>query len=166
MNICFFVCGFSSHSRIFHSCGDVTFPVKGYKFWTYTQHSWPLSSEGSLTNHTYCDTSQPFIMVIPEDPWHSYLLPSLWKVLKNSRPGIEPWPLACKTNAPPLHHRRGLNEYRTFISYCAFWHLSDYCNLTAQPENIPKFTCMHVDNNLIWRYNFRIFQGKNLELRI
>ena len=27
--------------------------------------------------HTYCDTSQPFIMVIFEDPWHSHLLPSV-----------------------------------------------------------------------------------------
>ena len=41
-------------------------------------------------------------------------------VLKNFRPGIEPRPLACKTDALPLRHRRGLNEYRTFISSCAF----------------------------------------------
>ena len=26
---------------------------------TYTQHSWPLSSEDSLMCHTYCDTGQP-----------------------------------------------------------------------------------------------------------
>ena len=40
---------------------------------------WPLSSEGSLTRHTYCDTGLPFIMVISEDPWHSHLLPSVWQ---------------------------------------------------------------------------------------
>ena len=27
--------------------------------------------------HTYYDTGHPFIMVISEDPWHSYLLPSV-----------------------------------------------------------------------------------------
>ena len=32
----------------------------------YARHSWPLSSEGSLTCHTYCDTGLPFIMVIYE----------------------------------------------------------------------------------------------------
>ena len=50
-------------------------PVTGIL--TYTRHSWPLSSEGSLTWHTYCDTVLPFIMVISEDPWHSHLLPSV-----------------------------------------------------------------------------------------
>ena len=39
--------------------------------------SWPLSSEGSLTCHTHCDTGLPFIMIISEDPWH--LLPSVWQ---------------------------------------------------------------------------------------
>ena len=38
--------------------------VKGCNFW----HSWPLSSEGSLACHTYCDTGHPFILVISEDP--------------------------------------------------------------------------------------------------
>ena len=59
-----FVCGFSSHSRLFHSYGDVI----------YARHPWPLSSEGS-----YCDTGHPFIMVISEDPWQSHLLPSVWQ---------------------------------------------------------------------------------------
>ena len=36
-------------------------------------HLQPLSSEGSLSYHTYCDTRLPFIMVISEDPWHSHL---------------------------------------------------------------------------------------------
>ena len=40
---------------------------------------WSLSSEGSLTCHTYCDTGLPFMMVIPEDPWYSHLLPSVWQ---------------------------------------------------------------------------------------
>ena len=44
---------------------------------TYARHSWPLSSEGSLSCHIYCDTGLSFIMVIPEDPWHSHLLSSV-----------------------------------------------------------------------------------------
>ena len=35
---------------------------------TYARHLCPLSSEGSLACHTYCDTGHPFIMVISEDP--------------------------------------------------------------------------------------------------
>ena len=37
-------------------------PVKGCKL-TYTRHSWPLDSEGSLACHTYCDTGHPFIIL-------------------------------------------------------------------------------------------------------
>ena len=67
-----FVClGFLSHSRIFHSCGDVTIVGEGLQSLTCARHSWPLSSEGSLACHTYCDTGHLFVMVISEDPWHS-----------------------------------------------------------------------------------------------
>ena len=68
-NICFFVFGaFWSHSRICHSYGDVTIAGEGLQILTYARHSWPVSSEGSLACHTYCDTGYPFIMVISEDP--------------------------------------------------------------------------------------------------
>ena len=77
--VCLFVWGLSSHSRIFHSHGDVTIAGEGLQILTYARHSWPLSSEGSLTCHTYCDTGLPFKMVISEDPWHSHLLPSVWR---------------------------------------------------------------------------------------
>ena len=40
---------------------------------TYTRHTWPLSSEGSLACHTYGYTGHPFIMVIFD------LLPSVWQ---------------------------------------------------------------------------------------
>ena len=40
-----FVRVFSSHSRILYSFADVT----------YARNSWPLSSVGFLTCHTYCD---------------------------------------------------------------------------------------------------------------
>ena len=73
---CFFVnLGFSSHSRIFHTYGDVTITSEGLQIWTYAQYSWPLSSESSLIWQTYCDTGHPFMMFIPEDPQQSHLLP-------------------------------------------------------------------------------------------
>ena len=72
-----FVWSLSSHSRIFHSYGDVTIAGEGLQILTYARQSWPFSSEGSLTCHTHCDTGLPFIMVISEDPWHSHLLPSV-----------------------------------------------------------------------------------------
>ena len=43
----------------------------------FTRHILPLSSEGSLACHTYCDTAHPFIMVFFKDPWHSHLLPNI-----------------------------------------------------------------------------------------
>ena len=74
-----FIWSLSSHSRIFHSYGDVTIAGEGLQILTYARHSWPLSSEDSLTCHTHCDTGLPFIMVISEDPLHSHLLPSVWQ---------------------------------------------------------------------------------------
>ena len=58
---------FSSHSRIFHSYGDVTITDERLQFVTYARHLWPLSSKGSLACHTYCDTDHSFITVISED---------------------------------------------------------------------------------------------------
>ena len=65
LNVCLFVrAWFSSHSRIFHSYGDVTIADERLQISTYARHSWPLSSEGSLTCHTCCDTGHSFEMVI------------------------------------------------------------------------------------------------------
>ena len=73
--LCFFVClVFMSHSRIFHSYGDVTITSER-QILTYARHVWPLSKEISLVCHTYCDTGLWFMVVISEDPWHSNLLP-------------------------------------------------------------------------------------------
>ena len=65
---------FMSQSRIFHSNGDVT--IAG-EISTYTWHLGPLSNEGSLALHAYCDTGHPFMIFISEDPWHSNLLLSV-----------------------------------------------------------------------------------------
>ena len=74
-----FVWSFSSHSRVFHSFGDVTITGKRLQILTYmyARHLWPLSSEDSLACHIYYDTGHPFIMVISQDPWHSQPLPSV-----------------------------------------------------------------------------------------
>ena len=45
--ICLFVCLFSSHSRIFHSYGDVTIDGEGLQILTFAPHLWPLSSKSS-----------------------------------------------------------------------------------------------------------------------
>ena len=65
--VCLFIWTLSSQPRIFHSHGNVTIAGEGLQILTYDRHSWPLSLEGSLTYHTYCDTGLPFIMVISED---------------------------------------------------------------------------------------------------
>ena len=68
------VWGLSAHSRIVHSYGDVTITGE-WLLLNYAQHSWPLSSEGSLAFHTYGDTGHPCITVISEIeyPWHSHI---------------------------------------------------------------------------------------------
>ena len=58
-----FVCGFSSHLRIFHTYGDVTISGEGLQILTYARHLWPLSSEGSLACHTYCDSCYPYLLL-------------------------------------------------------------------------------------------------------
>ena len=65
--VCLFVC-LLMWSLSSHSYEDVTIADVGLQILTYARQSWPLSSEGSLTCQTYCDTGLPFIMVITEDP--------------------------------------------------------------------------------------------------
>ena len=70
-----FVSGFSSHSSIFYLYGNVTITGEGLYILTYARHLSPLSNEGFLACHTYCDTGHIFIMV----PWtrdtHTYYRP-------------------------------------------------------------------------------------------
>ena len=71
--------GFRPTWEFFTDLWDVTITGVVLQIFTYNQHSWPLSSEGSLTCQTYCDTRHPFIMVISENPWHAHLLLSVWQ---------------------------------------------------------------------------------------
>ena len=68
-NVCWFVWVFSSHSRCIYLYGIATITREGPQILTYTRHSWPFNSEGSLACQTNCDTGHLFIIVISEDPW-------------------------------------------------------------------------------------------------
>ena len=72
-----FVCGFTSHLRIFYSYGDITITGEGLQILTYIRPSWLLSSEGSLACHTFFDKGHPFIMII---------FFQLWSVVAGIRP--------------------------------------------------------------------------------
>ena len=67
--VCLFLGGFTSHLKIFHSYDDITITGEGFQILTLylSLNIWPLSSEGSLTYHTYYDTEHPLIMVTSED---------------------------------------------------------------------------------------------------
>ena len=93
IELCLFVWGFTSHSRIFHSYGDVT-----------------ITGEGFLACHTYCDTGYPFIIVISEDPWHSRLLPVAERggLLRFEHPTFR----KGGEQSNRLCHRRGLKRTR------------------------------------------------------
>ena len=77
-----FVCfGFSLPLEVFftHMKRDFTITDEELQMLTYARHPWPLSREGSLACHTYCDTENQCIMVISEDPWHSHLSLSVYQ---------------------------------------------------------------------------------------
>ena len=54
----------SAQRKMFNTYGDVIITSKGLPILIKARHLWPFSSEGSLTCHTYCDTGQPFKIVI------------------------------------------------------------------------------------------------------
>ena len=66
-NIYLFDEGFSSHSRIFYSYGDVTITGEGLQISTYAQDECSFSSEAVLACNTYRDTGHSFKLVIYED---------------------------------------------------------------------------------------------------
>ena len=122
---CFFVCldFFVPHEN-FSLIGDVTIACKGLQILTYARHLWPLSSEGSLACHTYCDTGDPFIMVISEDPWHSHLMPSGWQWSNTTCL----WTKACRNW-----------DSNTQLSAGAANHLT-HCAIAAAAQNVSHFS--------------------------
>ena len=95
--VCLFVWGLSFHSRIFQSFGDVTITGEGLQILTYTRHSRPLSSGGSLACHSYCETGHLWSC--------HYLFLQLRSVAAEF---IHPtFRLRCQRSNPLLHRRGG-----------------------------------------------------------
>ena len=56
--------GFRSTRELFTLYGDVTIVDEGLQILTYARHLGSLSSDGSLTCHTYYDTGVTFIIFV------------------------------------------------------------------------------------------------------
>ena len=54
-------------SRIFHSYEDVTINDEGLQTMFSALHPWPLSRNGTLACHTFCDTGALFIWSYPRN---------------------------------------------------------------------------------------------------
>ena len=108
--------GFSSHLRILHSCGDVTIAGERLQILTYAQHSWPLSSEGSLACLTYCDTGHLFIMVTNEEPGKSKHSPSVWQWSCNYL-FLRLGSVAAEIRTPNLLHARRPLTAKSFVEW-------------------------------------------------
>ena len=125
LSFCFFVKGFTSHSRIFNSYGNVTITSEGAQILTFARHAWPLSFEGSLACHTYFDTGHPFIMNTSEDPLHSHLLPSVWQWSchylflrrRSVVPGVQTTNLPHSERSYRLRHRGGRTRRNATIPW-------------------------------------------------
>ena len=127
---------FSSHSRIFHSYGDVTITGEGQQILTYSRHSWSLNIEGSLTCNTYCDTEQPFIMQVyiripvtlpPRRSTNSYKLNIWGKVL----PQIFNFFFRFKVSAEQrqkLNQEKEIEKQRDLQRYLAYQQWVKHCN--------------------------------------
>ena len=102
MFVCLFLCLFGGFRPIreFFTHGDANMTGEGLQILTnvYARDSWPLSSDGSLACHTYCDTG------------HSTIAESLAVELSFvlSRLGFEyPTFRLCGERSNPLCHRCG-----------------------------------------------------------
>ena len=127
-NVCLCVWGLSSHSRIFHSYGDVTIagdPREGLQNLTLLGiHGHSAVIEGSLACHICCDTMHQFIVVISEDLWHTYCrafssgaVTTCFYDLGLSRLGFEHTTFSSRgQHSSTLCHRRGLTAITILIS--------------------------------------------------
>ena len=123
LDICLIFCWIlSSHLSILHSYEDVTIAGEELQILTFARHSWPWSSEGSLTSHNYCDRGLPFNWSSPRTcdthtccrAFGSWAVTICFYDLGLSRPGIKPRSPACEASALPLRHRSGLTYVEMF----------------------------------------------------
>ena len=95
-------------------------PAKGCTLWPMlgTHDHWTYS-EGSLACHTYCDTGNPFITVISEDPWHTHIARRLAVVLSLPVFTVAAW---IRTSNLPLTHCANAVVKVVRISYYIWLH--------------------------------------------
>ena len=78
MFVCLFVC-FTSHSKIFHSFGDVTIVCWKAANFDLCSALMAIEQWGFFSLLHLLWSEHPFKIDISEDPWHSHLLPSVWQ---------------------------------------------------------------------------------------
>ena len=123
----------------FHSYGDVTITGEGLQILTFARHSWSLSSEGSLSCHTYCDTGHLFINLTEVRPLFTL-----------SHRGSDNSPLLIVFSANYIDQSN--RNFMCLKIFRKFWHF-DLLNL-------KKTTCPKWHENV----NFIIF--KNTAMRL
>ena len=109
---------FSKLRELCYSFRDVTINGEDLQICAYHRYSWSLNYVRSFTYPSHCDTVKPFTKVIFVNPWHSNLLPCVWKwscpymytctwfnYIDLSRPGIEHRYPPGKAKALQLYHR-------------------------------------------------------------
>ena len=106
-----FVWGFMYHSRIFHS--RVTITGEGHQILTYTRHSWPLNSEGSLACHTYCDKGHPFLMIISHTCCRAFRSGAVTTCFYDSNTQLSAYEANAQPTTPP---RQWFSLKFTFIA--------------------------------------------------
>ena len=107
-------------TREFVTHRNVTITSERLQILTYSCHSWPLSSEGSLAYLTYCNIGQQFIMVISKkhDTGTCCLklgcgaVATRFNNLVLLRSGTKSRSPTCEANVLPLSHW-GLYVYST-----------------------------------------------------
>ena len=88
---------------------------EGLQNLTYARHLWPLSSEGSLARHIYCDTGHPFIMTRDTHAkcraFGSGAVTTCFNDLSLSQMGFEHQTFRFRgERSNQLRHRRGMIE--------------------------------------------------------
>ena len=146
-----FVCGYLSHSRIFHSYRDVTIAGVGLQFFlTLARHSWPLSSKGFFANQLWHGTSV-------------YNWGCQYLFLRHmSRLGFEhhaPFHLRRKRSSPLRHHRghKGIKVHFTPLTQGNGLHRCRIRQVLLCIDHL--WTCILFINTCLFTFNSCTFKG-------